>query len=146
MTQPAVLIVEDDANLREALIDTLQTGEHPVFAAASGQEALTIINRETAGDVEFHRLGRAAARVDLLHHLGQGCAASRGNQHPGAGPRQRQGEMAAQAAGGAGDQRGVPVKAEHPGDVVAHRVTPSTCMPLKIRLAMLQRWTSDGPS
>lgn len=49
MTQPAVLIVEDDANLREALLDTLQTGKHPVFAAASGEEALTILNRETIG-------------------------------------------------------------------------------------------------
>ncbi|MDH4046656.1 MAG: sigma-54 dependent transcriptional regulator [Gammaproteobacteria bacterium] len=49
MTSPAVLIVEDDPVLREALLDTLRTGEHPVFAAGSGAEALGIMNRESIG-------------------------------------------------------------------------------------------------
>jgi two-component system response regulator FlrC len=46
---PAVLIVEDDPVLREALFDTLRIGEHPVFTAASGAEALGIMSRESVG-------------------------------------------------------------------------------------------------
>lgn len=49
MTQPAVLIVEDDACLRDALLETLADGEHPVLSAASGPEALKILNAEDVG-------------------------------------------------------------------------------------------------
>lgn len=49
MSRPAVLIVEDDPNLREALLDTLRHAEHPVFAAGSGSEALEILNAEDIG-------------------------------------------------------------------------------------------------
>lgn len=49
MNNPAVLIVEDDANLREALLETLRDGEHPVFAAGSGLEALRILGAENIG-------------------------------------------------------------------------------------------------
>ena len=49
MTSSAVLIVEDDANLREALLTSLGTNDHPVFAAASGCEALEILKDEDIG-------------------------------------------------------------------------------------------------
>jgi len=49
MTNPAVLIVEDDANLREALFDTLSCDEQPVFTADNGLSALEILNREDIG-------------------------------------------------------------------------------------------------
>lgn len=49
MSSPGVLIVEDDANLREALLESLRDGEHPVFAAGSGPEALDILNDEEIG-------------------------------------------------------------------------------------------------
>ena len=49
MTNPAVLIVEDDANLREALFDTLNCDEQPVFTADNGLSALEILNREDVG-------------------------------------------------------------------------------------------------
>lgn len=49
MTNAAVLIVEDDAHLREALLDTLGDGDHPVFAAGSGPEALEILKCEDIG-------------------------------------------------------------------------------------------------
>jgi len=49
MSSAAVLIVEDDANLRDALLDTLGDGEHPVFAAGSGQEALDILKCQDIG-------------------------------------------------------------------------------------------------
>ena len=42
-----VLIVEDDAALREALTDTLSTSGYAVLAAANGIEALEIFARET---------------------------------------------------------------------------------------------------
>jgi two-component system response regulator FlrC len=49
MTSPAVLIVEDDANLRAALLDSLGADEHPVFGAGSGPEALEILKAEDIG-------------------------------------------------------------------------------------------------
>ncbi len=49
MTQPAVLIVEDDANLREALFDTLNSDATPVLTADSGDAALDIIDSESVG-------------------------------------------------------------------------------------------------
>lgn len=49
MTSPGVLIVEDDANLREALFDTLSSDSQPVFTADNGPSALDILNREAVG-------------------------------------------------------------------------------------------------
>ncbi len=50
MPEAAVLIVEDDANLRSALSDTLKGGSrYPVLAAGSGAEALSILERECVG-------------------------------------------------------------------------------------------------
>lgn len=49
MREAAVLIVEDDAHLRGALTDTLASGRYPVFAAGSGAEALSILDRERVG-------------------------------------------------------------------------------------------------
>lgn len=49
MTTPAVLIVEDDANLREALLDTLASDEQPVLTADNGATALEILDRSAVG-------------------------------------------------------------------------------------------------
>ena len=49
MSNPAVLIVEDDQNLREALLDTLRNGDHPAIAVASGPEALDVLNAQDIG-------------------------------------------------------------------------------------------------
>ena len=49
MTTPAVLIVEDDANLREALFDTLNSDDTPVLTADDGTAALDILERESVG-------------------------------------------------------------------------------------------------
>ena len=49
MTYPAVLIVEDDANLREALFDTLNSEELPVLTADNGVTALDIIDTHAVG-------------------------------------------------------------------------------------------------
>jgi len=48
--ESAVLIVEDDAALREALSNTLVgSGRYPVLSAGSGPEALSILERERVG-------------------------------------------------------------------------------------------------
>ncbi len=47
--QPAVLIVEDDASLREALFDTLNSEATPVLTADSGPAALEIIDSAVIG-------------------------------------------------------------------------------------------------
>lgn len=44
MSEPAVLIVEDDADLRAALCDTLSGRKYPVLGAESGPEALSILD------------------------------------------------------------------------------------------------------
>ncbi|MEM7432330.1 MAG: sigma-54 dependent transcriptional regulator [Pseudomonadota bacterium] len=49
MTSPAILIVEDDANLREALLDTLRAESLPVLSADSGPQALQIVNSNPVG-------------------------------------------------------------------------------------------------
>lgn len=49
MSDPGVLIVEDDADLRTALEDTLGDCDYPVFAADSGSAALSILDREQIG-------------------------------------------------------------------------------------------------
>lgn len=49
MTLPAVLIVEDDANLREALFDSLASDEQPVYTADNGVAALEILDSRPVG-------------------------------------------------------------------------------------------------
>ncbi len=49
MTDAAVLIVEDDAELRKALCHTLDTGEYPVISVGSGPEALSILASQSVG-------------------------------------------------------------------------------------------------
>lgn len=49
MPESAVLIVEDDADLREALTNTLSSNDFPVLAASSGPEALSILDEELVG-------------------------------------------------------------------------------------------------
>ena len=49
MTRPAVLIVEDDASLRDALLETLKSDAQPVLGAANGAAALDILQREPVG-------------------------------------------------------------------------------------------------
>ena len=49
MDNLAVLIVEDDANLREALFDTLNSDNQPVLTAGDGREALSILQAEQVG-------------------------------------------------------------------------------------------------
>ncbi len=49
MTMPAVLIVEDDANLREALFDTLSSDDQPVLTADNGNRALEILDSSSVG-------------------------------------------------------------------------------------------------
>jgi len=49
MNEAAVLIVEDDADLRHALSHTLDSGEYPVLTAQSGPEALSILGSTPVG-------------------------------------------------------------------------------------------------
>lgn len=49
MIDPAVLIVEDDADLRNALCHTLEDGEYPVITASNGNDALAILESESIG-------------------------------------------------------------------------------------------------
>ena len=49
MHSPAVLIVDDDANLREALFDTLQSDSLPVLMAENGPAALDILSKNDIG-------------------------------------------------------------------------------------------------
>ena len=45
MSQTRILIVEDDAGLREALIDTLKLARYRVVAADSAEEAMSCLGQ-----------------------------------------------------------------------------------------------------
>lgn len=47
MAKPRILIVEDDADLREALVTTLEVAGYRVLEAGSGEDALLKLGRET---------------------------------------------------------------------------------------------------
>jgi len=49
MTEPNVMIVEDDADLREALSDTLKLAGYHVWEASNGNAALNLLNNEDVG-------------------------------------------------------------------------------------------------
>lgn len=49
MTEPNVMIVEDDADLREALSDTLKLAGYHVWEASNGNAALNILGNEDVG-------------------------------------------------------------------------------------------------
>ena len=69
MTTPAVLIVEDDANLREALFDTLNSDDLPVLTADDGTAALDILQRESIGLVVTDWQMAPMDGMTLLGHL-----------------------------------------------------------------------------
>ena len=71
MSEPAVLIVEDDANLRQALSDTLSASDYPVFTAESGPEALSILNSESVGLVVSDVQMEPMSGHELLGHIRQ---------------------------------------------------------------------------
>ncbi|WP_439510953.1 sigma-54-dependent transcriptional regulator [Marinimicrobium koreense] len=47
MARPRILVVEDDADLREALTDTLELADYEVLQADSGEQALTTLNADS---------------------------------------------------------------------------------------------------
>src|SRR5690606_24548651 len=59
------------------------------------------------GHVHGHCQGLGALRLQLRYQCGQPVGAPRGNHHPSSGPGQGAGKVGAQAAGGAGNQRGL---------------------------------------
>ncbi len=69
MTQPAVLIVEDDASLREALFDTLNSDGQPVLTADSGPAALEIIDSALIGLVVSDLQMKPMDGVTLLSEI-----------------------------------------------------------------------------
>ena len=71
MSEPAVLIVEDDTNLRQALSDTLSGSDYPVFSAESGSEALSILERESVGLVVSDVQMEPMSGHELLGHIRQ---------------------------------------------------------------------------
>ena len=75
MDCPGVLIVEDDPNLREALSDTLNSGDVTVLEAESGPEALAILEREPIGLVVSDIQMKPMDGTELLAKIRQ--------RHPG---------------------------------------------------------------
>ena len=73
MVTPAVLIVEDDANLREALFDTLNCEATPVMTADNGVAAVDMLDRDGSGlvvsDLQMEPLDGATllGTIRVLH-------------------------------------------------------------------------------
>ncbi len=73
MTQAAVLVVEDDLSLQEALCDTLQLAGYTTVAAADGQAAIRALGEERIGlvvsDVQMRPMdGHALLKRIKSHH------------------------------------------------------------------------------
>ncbi len=64
-----VLVVEDDAPLREALCDTLELAGYSVVAAADGGEALRLLERDQVGIVVSDVQMQPMDGLTLLHRL-----------------------------------------------------------------------------
>ncbi|MCE5231810.1 MAG: sigma-54 dependent transcriptional regulator [Mizugakiibacter sp.] len=69
MTEPCVLIVEDDAHLREALRETLELAELPVAEAADGAQALALLAERPVGLVVSDVQMRPMDGRELLQRL-----------------------------------------------------------------------------
>ncbi|MFQ5609991.1 MAG: sigma-54-dependent transcriptional regulator, partial [Woeseiaceae bacterium] len=71
MTEPAVLIVEDDTHLREALHETLEAASRRVLTAESGPDALKILDGEAIGlvvsDLQMEPMD-GATLLRTVHH------------------------------------------------------------------------------
>src|SRR3990167_7068750 len=69
MSVSTVMVVEDDAALREALCDTLQLAGYTVTAAGDGRAALDLLERQdialVVSDIQMERLDG----LSLLRHL-----------------------------------------------------------------------------
>lgn len=72
--RPAVLIVEDDLSLREALCDTLKMAGYGTLAAGNGKEALEILAKEEAGMVVADVQMSPMDGHTLLHRIKVGHA------------------------------------------------------------------------
>ena len=93
-----LLLVEDDASIRGALIRTLTERGHAVTSTASAMDALQQIHQvppnlvlldlglPDLGGYEALRMMRAISRVLVVAYHGPG---RRGRDHPGAGRRER---------------------------------------------------------
>ena len=79
MSSPAVLIVEDDANLREALFDTLNSDTLSVLTADSGPSALDILNTNDVGlvisDLQMEPMDGVTLLGEILYLQGDYRAA-----------------------------------------------------------------------
>ena len=69
MSQPKVLVVEDDVSLREALSDTLQLAGYSVYSAAEGAAALRLLEKENidvvVSDVQMGPMDGSALLRDI---------------------------------------------------------------------------------
>ncbi len=69
MKRLPILIVEDDANLREALVDTLELSRYQVLTAGDGEQALEVLKMQAVGlvvtDVQMPNM----TGLQLLHEI-----------------------------------------------------------------------------
>ncbi|HEX5338710.1 MAG TPA: sigma-54 dependent transcriptional regulator [Gallionella sp.] len=69
MKRLPILIVEDDANLREALVDTLELSRYQVLTAGDGEQALEVLKTQAVGlvvtDVQMPNM----TGLQLLHEI-----------------------------------------------------------------------------
>ncbi len=69
MSSLPVLVVEDDAPLREALCDTLQLAGYSVIAAADGGEALGLLQQQSVGIIVSDVQMQPMDGLTLLHRV-----------------------------------------------------------------------------
>ena len=71
MPKTTVLIVEDDAGLREALVDTLLLADYQVVAADSAEQAIMLLSKQSVvkahqGRINVENLADAGACFSIM--------------------------------------------------------------------------------
>ncbi len=69
MTEFNMLVVEDDAQLREAIIDTLTLQKITCFEAASAEDAIKILKRKSVNMILSDISMGELSGFDLLNHV-----------------------------------------------------------------------------
>ena len=71
MSQSAILVVEDDVELRDALCAALASGDYPVLSAGDGVEALALLDSQPVGLVVSDVQMEPMNGHELLGHIRQ---------------------------------------------------------------------------
>ena len=69
MSQPRVLVIDDEASVRDAFVDALEDMPYVVAAASGGEEGLSIAQSDPADLIFLDLKMPGMDGVEVLHHI-----------------------------------------------------------------------------